>query len=509
MKIGVIGASGKAGALIAAEAKSRGHEVTAIVRDAAKVEGKGWAVLEKDLFKLTSEDVKKFDAVISAFGTPFDGSADELHQTAADHFIKIWKGAPDTRLIVIGGAASLYTDPGKKHQALEGIPEEWRGVPASAAKAFEKLKASSINWTFFSPAFNFDAAGKRTGTYTPGTDFVFNNKGGESYLSYADAAVALVDEAENGFYVQKRFTAVSEKEETLSAAPKKDGYFGILRKKPVFEGGISQYREPFNYELAGRGYRLVMDLNPDYYVNFLSGNTLEFAEFDKPAQKYYYECGKADETTYFVNFELKGHTPRTGITLILDLEQRLVTMNRTYTDFSEKYPLLVESKFDFGALDIAGYPLPRIRHAYTADLVGKRILWTYSPEFRIIHVYYSPNYIRADFPPGSAPPMTEEQREEWEKNPYDEKATYIKIKRNVYALNIIEQNMSFRGGPGNCLFFLMDLERVHDVGRSFGHRTSGNAGGKWEPENYMLAAYGDFVGSDGKIEAEKRVYSPE
>jgi putative NADH-flavin reductase len=508
MKIGVIGASGKAGSLIAAEAKGRGHEVTAIVRDKAKVEGKGYTILEKDLFKLTAEDIKQFEMVICAFGTPFDGSANELHQTAADHFIKIFKAAPDTRLMVIGGAGSLYTDSGKKRQALEDIPEEWRGVPASAAKAFEKFKASGINWTYFSPAFFFDPEGKHTGKYTPGTDFVFNNKQGESYLSYADAAVALVDEAENGFYVQKRFTAVSEKE-TLAAENKKEGYYGILKKKPVFEGGISQYREPFNYELAGKSFRMVMDLNSDYFVNFLTGNTLEFGEFDKPAQKYYYECGKGDETTYFVNFELKGAVPRTGLTLILDLEQRLVTFNRTCTDFSEKYPLLVESEFDFGTLDIPGYPLPRIRHSYTADLVGKRILWVYSPEFKIIHVYYSPHYIRADFPAGALPPTTSEQAEEWEKNPYDEKATYIKIKRNMYALNIIEQNMSKRGEPGNCLFFLMDLERVHDVGRSFGHRTGGTTGGKWEPENYLFSAYGDFVASDGKIESQQRVYSPE
>ena len=143
MKIGIIGASGKAGSLIAAEAKSRGHEVTAMVRDKAKVEGKDYKVLERDLFKLTAEDIKPFDVIICAFGTPFDGSADELHQSAADHFIKIFKAIPKTRLLVIGGAASLYTDPGKKHQVLENIPEEWRGVPASAAKALEKFKTSS------------------------------------------------------------------------------------------------------------------------------------------------------------------------------------------------------------------------------------------------------------------------------------------------------------------------------------------------------------------------------
>ncbi|GHV02317.1 hypothetical protein FACS189485_02420 [Spirochaetia bacterium] len=506
MKIGVIGASGKAGALIAAEAKKRKHEVTAIVRNKSKVEGKGYGILEKDLFNMGAEDVKSFDVVICAFGTLFDAASAKQHESAAEHLISVFKDAPKTRIIIIGGAASLYTDPGKKHQALENIPDEWRSVPASAAKAYEKIKASDINWTYFSPAFNFDAAGARTGSYTPGTDFIFNNKNGESYLSYADAAVALVDEAENGFNVHKRFTAVSEN--TTAPAKKDEGYYGLLKKKPVFQG-LSRYRQPFNHELAGKKYRLVMDHDPDYFVNFLTGHTLEWSEFDKPPQKYYYECGKAEESTYFINFELKGAVPRTGLTLIVDLEQRLVTLNKTTTDFSEKYPTLVESEFDFGAIDIDGFPLPKIRHAYTADLVGKRIHWTYSPEFKIIHIYYSPHFIRADFPPGFFPDMTEEQKEAWKDHPYDEKATYIKIKRNIYALSIIEQNYSKNGGPGNSLYFLMDLERVHDVGRSFGHAGNVGAGNKLEGENYMFAAYGDFVASDGKIEAERRVYSPE
>jgi putative NADH-flavin reductase len=504
MKIGIIGASGKAGLLIAAEAKQRGHEITAIVRNKSKVEGKGYEILEKDLFKLGAGDVKSFDVVICAFGTLSDATSAKQHESAAEHLINVFKDAPKTRIIIIGGAGSLYTDPGKKHLALEDIPEEWGSVPASAAKAYEKIKASDINWTYFSPAFNFDAEGARTGNYTPGTDFIFYNKDGESYISYADAAVALVDEAENGFNIRKRFTAVSEKTEV--SAKKDEGYYGLLKKKPVFQG-LSRYRQPFNYELAGKKYRLVMDHDPDYFVNFLTGHTLEWSEFDKPPQKYYYECNKAEESTYFVNFELKGAVPRTGLTLIVDLEQRLVTLNKTTTDFSEKYPLLVESDFDFGAIDIDGFPLPKIRHAYTADLVGKRIKWTYSPGEKVIHVYYSPNYIRLDFTPGEIPVMTEAQH--YVAKNYDEKATYIKIKRNIYALSIIEQSYSKRGGPGNSLFFLMDLERVHDVGRSFGHAGNVGAGNKLEGENYLFAAYGDFVASDGKMEAKRRANSPE
>ncbi|MEC0696281.1 NAD(P)-dependent oxidoreductase, partial [Bacillus atrophaeus] len=68
MKIGIIGASGKAGSLILKEAKDRGHDVTAIVRNASKVKEQGIAVLEKDVFDLTAADIKPFDVIVNAFG---------------------------------------------------------------------------------------------------------------------------------------------------------------------------------------------------------------------------------------------------------------------------------------------------------------------------------------------------------------------------------------------------------------------------------------------------------
>ena len=70
MKIGVIGATGKAGSLILKEAIDRGHEVTAIVRDASKLNDRNVSVLEKSIFDLTTDDVKQFDVVVNAFGAP-------------------------------------------------------------------------------------------------------------------------------------------------------------------------------------------------------------------------------------------------------------------------------------------------------------------------------------------------------------------------------------------------------------------------------------------------------
>ncbi|MDR1538894.1 MAG: NAD(P)H-binding protein [Clostridiales bacterium] len=209
MKIAVIGASGKAGALIAQEALDRGMEVTAIVRDKKKVDMDKYAVLEKDIFSIAPEDVEGYDAVVCAYGVPADKAP--LIQDAFRHLINVFEQVPEVRLLFIGGAASLYTDFEKTRQLMETIPPEWAPVPYNTLLAFNEIQKSKANWTFFSPAGFFDAAGPRTGKYTLGTDYVILNKSGDSYLSYADYAIAMVDEIVNKRFLGKRFTAVSEK----------------------------------------------------------------------------------------------------------------------------------------------------------------------------------------------------------------------------------------------------------------------------------------------------------
>jgi putative NADH-flavin reductase len=212
MKIGVIGATGKAGSLIAREAASRGHEVTAIIRpgSAGRLE-QSYQVVERDIFDLTVEDLQGFDAVVSAFGTPFSKPGSEyLHQTSMESLIKVMEQLPDLRLLCIGGAGSLWEDREQTRRVVENMAEEWRAVPENQFKAFEKLKASRVNWTYLSPPKNFDAAGARTGKYQLGTDYVIPNSSGESYGTYADYAVAMVDEIENKAYVRRRFTMVSD-----------------------------------------------------------------------------------------------------------------------------------------------------------------------------------------------------------------------------------------------------------------------------------------------------------
>jgi hypothetical protein len=300
-----------------------------------------------------------------------------------------------------------------------------------------------------------------------------------------------------------------EKNEQVEQLPPEIPYYGILEKRPEFPGA-SRYRAPLNFELDGKEFSLVFDDGTQVKIS-LSADTIVYHEAGSKAESAHYECAKIDELTYFVNFEFEATSevaelkPRTNIILVLDLEQQLVTKLRTRTKFDPKYPTLCDSDYTFGAIARGGSPLNEKRHGLTRDLVGKRIHWHYAPETEIIHVYYSTDYIRATFPakPGTPPPPPEVM-EELEKYPYDEKAFYIKIKENIYLVSATEQNMSKRGLPGNSMVFLMDTARVHDVGRSFGLNTQ--VDNLETPENYIFGAYGDFVYSDGVIEAKKNPY---
>lgn len=210
MKIAVIAASGRAGSLIAKEALSRGHDVTAIVRDASKV--RGMKVVEKDLLSLAADDLKDYDAVVDAFGT-FDPGLMHLHMETLTHLCDILSGSP-ARLLVVGGAGSLYVD--KSHclqlYKTEGFPKEYVPVASAQVETLDMLKTrSDVKWTFLSPAAVFDAEGKRTGSYVLGGDELSVNQAGESYVSYADYAIAMVDEIEKASFVGKRFSVVAEK----------------------------------------------------------------------------------------------------------------------------------------------------------------------------------------------------------------------------------------------------------------------------------------------------------
>lgn len=210
MKIAVIGAGGKAGKEIVKEALDRGHEVTAIVRDATKVAGSKAAVVEKDILALTAEDLQGYDAVVNAFGAPF--GQEHLHVDAGNVLIEALKKAPGTRLIVVGGAGSLYVDEARTVKVVDtpGFPDFVKPTALNQSKNLEILQGTEgLRWTFVSPSANF-AVGERRGAYVKGRDNLLVNSKSESYVSYADYAIAIVDELEQPQHIGERFTVVSE-----------------------------------------------------------------------------------------------------------------------------------------------------------------------------------------------------------------------------------------------------------------------------------------------------------
>ena len=213
MKIGIVGATGKAGSLIVKEANDRGHEVTAIVRNVAKLTEEKVVALEKDIFDLQAEDIQQFDVVVNAFGAP--AGQEHLHVDSGKALIEAFKGAPKTRLIVIGGAGSLFVDEAKTIRLIDTpeFPKEYFATASNQGQNLLDLqKTNGVKWTFISPAAFFNPEGKRTGSYQKGKDNLIVNSKGDSYVSYADYAVAVLDEIENPLHINERFTLVSEAE---------------------------------------------------------------------------------------------------------------------------------------------------------------------------------------------------------------------------------------------------------------------------------------------------------
>ncbi|NGZ76036.1 NAD(P)-dependent oxidoreductase [Saccharibacillus alkalitolerans] len=212
MKIAVIGATGKAGSLIVQEAKTRGHEVTAIVRDASKFKEEGVSSVQKDVMNLTAEDVQGFDAVVNAINMPM--GQESGHVEAGRKLIEAFKGAPETRLIVVGGAGSLFVDEAKTTRLIDtpDFPDEYKPTASNQGQNLKDLQASEgLKWTFVSPAAFFDDQGGRTGSYQAAGDVLTTNAAGDSYISYADYAIAIVDEIESAKHVNERFSVVGEK----------------------------------------------------------------------------------------------------------------------------------------------------------------------------------------------------------------------------------------------------------------------------------------------------------
>lgn len=206
-KIAVVAANGKAGKLIVKEAVQRDMDVTAFVRSENATVAQKATV--KDIMDLTAEDLVGFDAVVDAFGAWTPETLSQ-HSTTLEHLCDILSGS-ETRLLVVGGAGSLYVNPEHTITVSEGpdFPEMFNPLASAMGAALADLrKRDDVNWTYVSPAGDFQADGDRTGEYILGGEELTLNDRGESIISYADYAIAMVDEIESGDHMRQRISVV-------------------------------------------------------------------------------------------------------------------------------------------------------------------------------------------------------------------------------------------------------------------------------------------------------------
>ena len=204
MNIALIGATGFVGSRILAESLDRGHAVTAIVSDPAKLppaEGlRGVAVDATDPAALAAA-VANHDIVISAFNPGADADG-----TGTRAIIDGVKRSGVGRLLAVGGAGTLEVAPGERLVDQPNFSAEWKQGALRTARFLDLLRAEAeLDWAFVSPAAKL-APGERTGSYRVGGDQLMTDEQGESRISLEDYAVAMLDEAERPAHHRARFS---------------------------------------------------------------------------------------------------------------------------------------------------------------------------------------------------------------------------------------------------------------------------------------------------------------
>lgn len=204
MNVILYGATGRAGRCILDELISRGHQVTAVVRNPNKLPDTVNRVRD-DLSSVDriAEIITGADAVVSAYAPPPDDTDQLIGVT--ERLISAVRKAGGPRLIVVGGCGSLEFSPGVTVLKSGHWPEQYVPIATSHMKAFAALRASGINWTYFSPPMLIEP-GVRTGKFRLGGDSLITDEQGNSRVSFEDYAVALVDELEKPAHERSRFT---------------------------------------------------------------------------------------------------------------------------------------------------------------------------------------------------------------------------------------------------------------------------------------------------------------
>ncbi|MDO7906717.1 NAD(P)-dependent oxidoreductase [Paenibacillus sp. JX-17] len=203
----VFGATGKIGHAIIWEALDRGYQVTAAVRDPQrmKLENERLQVITADILRPDSiaEAARGHDAIVSAYGPQF-GAEEELLEVARC-LIEGARRAEVPRLLIVGGAGSLKVESGDRLMDTPEFPEELRPLAQAHADAYDIYKEADVSWTYFSPAALIEE-GRRFGNFRIGTDQLVTDELGNSKITIADYAAAMMDELDEGHFERTRFT---------------------------------------------------------------------------------------------------------------------------------------------------------------------------------------------------------------------------------------------------------------------------------------------------------------
>ncbi|MHA6233401.1 NAD(P)-dependent oxidoreductase [Pseudomonas fluorescens group sp. PF-69] len=199
-KIAIIGATGRAGSQLLEEALRRGHSVTAIARDTSKI-GQRAGVVSQNVDALDSAALQAAVA-----GHDLVISAAHFATLPASAVIGPVKKAGVNRLLVVGGAGSLLLPDGTRVIDSQGFPAEYKAEAGAGAEFLESLRQEQdLDWTFLSPSAEF-VEGQRTGKFRIGKDDLLVSSEGRSWITFADFAIAMLDEVDAPKHIRQRFT---------------------------------------------------------------------------------------------------------------------------------------------------------------------------------------------------------------------------------------------------------------------------------------------------------------
>lgn len=205
IKVAILGAGGKVGSRVLTNALEKGMDVTAIVRKPTDFP-ENVKTIVKDVYELETSDIEEFDVLVNALG--FWGDKITEFTPSTEHLIDILSGTK-VRLIVVGGASSLYMDTAHTLQLREtpDFPKSYYPLGTEMAKALDIIRHSKgVTWTYISPAAEFSPNLPKKGHYIIAGEEFTTDENGESKLSYDDFATALVDEIQNNHYPNQRIS---------------------------------------------------------------------------------------------------------------------------------------------------------------------------------------------------------------------------------------------------------------------------------------------------------------